>query len=133
MAPGYYWVSDEAWSKIEPRLPKNNPGRKKLFDDRLVISAIIHMLKTGTPWSNCPEFYGIGTTIYQRWVRWGRRGIWTSIVQALSEEEWDRETATIDQEYKKFYYSITNKATSRGELPISHRISKPRRNKNRKI
>jgi transposase len=45
-------------------------------DDRRIISGIIHMLKSGCRWSDCPEAYGPHTTICTRFARWARRGIW---------------------------------------------------------
>ena len=41
-----FWLSDEAWAAIEPQLPKNQSGARRV-DDRRVISGIIHMLKGG--------------------------------------------------------------------------------------
>lgn len=43
MSRSLFWVSDEAWAAIEPHLPKNQPGARRV-DDRRVISGIIHML-----------------------------------------------------------------------------------------
>ena len=34
-----FWLSDEAWAAIEPHLPKNQPGARRV-DDRRVISGI---------------------------------------------------------------------------------------------
>jgi transposase len=65
---------DEAWAAIEPHLPQNQPGARRV-DDRRVISGIIHMLKCGDRWAGCPPEYGPSTTIYNRWNRWSRRGI----------------------------------------------------------
>ena len=39
-----FWLSDEAWAAIEPHLPKNQPGARRV-DDRRVISGILHVLK----------------------------------------------------------------------------------------
>jgi hypothetical protein len=39
-----FWLSDDAWAAIEPHLPKNQPGARRV-DDRRVISGIVHMLK----------------------------------------------------------------------------------------
>ena len=44
MSRSLFWLSDEAWVAIEPHLPKNQPGARRV-DDRRVISGIIHMLK----------------------------------------------------------------------------------------
>ena len=41
-----FWLSDEAWSKIEPHLPRGKPGKPRV-DDRVVISGILHVLKVG--------------------------------------------------------------------------------------
>ena len=48
-----FWLSDEAWAGIEPHLPKNQPGARRV-DDRRVISGIIHVLKVGCRWCDCP-------------------------------------------------------------------------------
>ena len=37
-----FWLSDEAWGVIEPHLPTNQPGARRV-DDRRVISGILHM------------------------------------------------------------------------------------------
>ena len=49
---GGFWLSDRAWGAIEPVLPNNQPGGRRV-DDRRVISGIIHVLKAG--WT-CPGF-----------------------------------------------------------------------------
>ena len=41
---GTFWLSDRAWSAIEPLLPSNQPGARRV-DDRRVISGIVHVLK----------------------------------------------------------------------------------------
>ena len=48
-----FWLSDEPWAAIEPLLPKNQPGARRV-DDRRVISGILHVLKTGCRWCDCP-------------------------------------------------------------------------------
>ncbi len=100
MAGSLFWLSDEAWAMIEPHLPKNQPGARRV-DDRRVISGIVHMLKCGGRWQDCPAAYGPATTIYNRWNRWSRRGIWTRILAALTEEGWIAETVQIDSSYVK--------------------------------
>ena len=63
-----FWLSDEAWVAIEPHLPQNQPGARRV-DDRRVISGILHVLKTGCRWKDCPAAYGPPTTIYNRFNR----------------------------------------------------------------
>ena len=57
MARHLFWLSDEEWAQIEPWLPSGRRGAHRV-DDRRVISGIIHMLKTGARWRDCPEEYG---------------------------------------------------------------------------
>ncbi|WP_280137287.1 IS5 family transposase [Aureimonas sp. N4] len=73
-----FWLSDEAWAKLEPHLPKNQLGKPRV-DDRRVISSILHILKTGGRWRDVPPEYGPAKTIYNRYTRWARRGVWQRI------------------------------------------------------
>jgi transposase len=77
-----FWLSDEAWSSIEPHLPSNQPGARRV-DDRRVISGILHVLKVGCRWCDFPTEYGPSTTIYNRFNRWSRRGFWLKLLDAL--------------------------------------------------
>jgi len=78
-----YWVSDRAWSAVEPLLPQNQPGARRV-DDRRIISGILHVLRSGCRWKDCPAVYGPPTTIYNRWNRWSGRGIWMRLFEALA-------------------------------------------------
>ena len=48
-----FWLSDAQWALIEPFMPKNQPGARRV-DDRRVISGIVHVLQTGGRWRDCP-------------------------------------------------------------------------------
>ena len=78
-----YWLSDRDWSRIERLLPRGRRGAHRV-DDRRVISGIMHMLNSGARWRDCPEAYGPYTTIYNRFNRWSRQGVWTDIFYALT-------------------------------------------------
>jgi len=54
-----------------------------------VLNGIFYILRTGTPWRDPPERYGPRTTIYNRYVRWGRRGVWKGIFDALAKKAED--------------------------------------------
>ena len=82
---GEYWLSDRAWAAIEPLLPTNQPGARRV-DDRRVISGIIHVLRSGCRWQDCPSVYGPATTIYNRFNRWIHKGLWTRIFTTLSAQ-----------------------------------------------
>ena len=64
-----FWLDDGAWAAIKPLLPRNQPGARRV-DDRRVISGIVHVLRSGCRWKDCPALYGPPTTIYNRFNRW---------------------------------------------------------------
>ncbi len=78
-------LSDEEWAVIQPLLPVPGRGAKR-GDDRKVLNGIFYILRTGAPWRDLPERYGPRTTVYNRYVRWGRKGVWKSVFDALAEE-----------------------------------------------
>jgi putative transposase len=82
MAAKGFWLSDTQWAAIEPLLPKNRPGARRV-DDRRVISGIVHVLKVGCRWQDCPAHYGPPTTIYNRFHRWSARGLWQRLFRTL--------------------------------------------------
>jgi len=81
---GEFWLNDRQWAAIEPLLPMNQPGAQRV-DDRRVLSGIIQVLKSGCRWQDCPAIYGPSTTVYNRFNRWARRGIWQKMFKALVE------------------------------------------------
>ena len=81
-----FWLSDVQWAAIEPLLPKNQPGARRV-DDRRVISGIVHVLKVGCRWQDCSAVYGPPTTVYNRFHRWAMRGLWRRLFEALAHAE----------------------------------------------
>ncbi|WP_395666308.1 IS5 family transposase [Methylocella sp.] len=79
-----FWLTDEQFSKIEPHLPTNTRGKRRV-DDRRVISGIVQVLKSGGRWIDAPQEYGPRKTLYNRFVRWAEKGVWTALFQALAQ------------------------------------------------
>jgi transposase len=79
-------LTDAEWAIIAPLL-SGAEGRKNgrpRPDDRKVINGIFFVLRTGTPWRDLPERYGTYTTVYNRFNRWAKAGIWLRIFEALA-------------------------------------------------
>jgi transposase len=79
----FFWFSDLQWARIEPCLPMDVRGKKRV-DDRQVLNGIVHALKCGGRWADCADVYGPKKTLYNRFVRWAERGIWEDIFSALA-------------------------------------------------
>lgn len=106
MRKNLYWLSDLEWERIEPHLPFDVRGKKRV-DDRRVISGIIHVLKTGCRWCDCPPEYGPPTTIYNRFVRWARRGVWEKLFRTLAGAGRSTDTQSIDSTHVKAHRSAS--------------------------
>ena len=83
----FFWFSDAQWARIGPLLPTDTRGMARV-DDRRVLSGIVHALRNGGRWADCPrEVYGPKKTLYNRFVRWAERGIWERTFSALAGGE----------------------------------------------
>lgn len=79
-------LSDTEWAIVAPLLPGadgDRNGRPRL-DDRKVLNGIFFVLRTGTPWRDLPERYGPYTTVYNRFNRWAKRGVWLKVFETLA-------------------------------------------------
>ena len=77
-------LTDFEWRVIEPLLPTDVRGVARA-DDRRVLNGIMWRLRTGAPWRDVPARYGPYTTCVNRFNRWRKRGIWSRILDAVSE------------------------------------------------
>ena len=98
------WLTDAEWSRIEPLLPRGRKGARRV-DDRRVISGIVHMLKSGARWRDCPPEYGPYTTVYNRFNRWSRQGIWLGMFEALTGHNGVWGTVSMDATHIKAHRS----------------------------
>ena len=104
MRRNLFWLSDEQWSRIEPCLPTDVRGVERV-DDCRVISGIVHVLKSGCRWCDCPPEYGPPATIYNRFVRWAERGVWEKLFQALAGNGRSADMQMIDSTHIKAHRS----------------------------
>ena len=79
-----YELSDNEWRAIQVMLPNKPCAVASSVDDRRVLNGILWVLRSSAPWGDLPDVYGPRTTCYNRFVRWQRAGIWTSIMDALA-------------------------------------------------
>jgi transposase len=85
-------------------MPRGRRGAHRV-DDQRVISGIMHMLRSGARWRDCPPEYGPYTTIYNRFNRWSRQGIWTEIFYTLTGSTGQVGTMSIDSTHIKAHRS----------------------------
>jgi transposase len=79
-----YDLSEVEWRIVEPLLPPVGKGARR-EDDRRIINGIFYVLRTGSPWRDLPDRYGPYTTVYNRFNRWAKKGVWLRMFEALAE------------------------------------------------
>ena len=80
-------LTDEEWEMIAPLLPgaqDRRRGGRPTQNDRRVLNGIFFVLRTGTPWRDLPERYGPYTSVYNRFNRWAKAGVWLRVFEALA-------------------------------------------------
>jgi transposase len=83
-------ITDEQWERIKDYLPgkAGDPG-VTAKDNRLFINAVLWIAKTGVPWRDLPDRFGNWNSVWKRFDRWSRKGIWSGIMAALQEPDLD--------------------------------------------
>ena len=85
---------------MKPLLP-NKPRGVPRVDDRRVISGIIHVIRSGLMWRDAPNCYGPHKTLYNRFVRWSKAGVFNRIFATLATEGAATGTVMIDATHLK--------------------------------
>ena len=93
---GQFWLSDEQVERLRPHFPK--PRGKPRVDDRRVLSGILHILRNGLRWQDAPAVYGPHKTLYNRFARWSRLGVFAHIVRDVAKPGADGDTLVMDIE-----------------------------------
>jgi transposase len=127
MRRNLFWLSGEQWMRIESYLPTDVRGVERV-DDRRVISGIVQVLKSGCRWCDWPPEYGPHTTIYNRLVRWARRGVWENLFRELAGNGRSADTQMVDSTRVKAHRSAAGgKGGSRSRLLAARAAGATRR------
>jgi putative transposase len=77
-------LSDAQMRRIEPYFPLSH-GIPRV-DDRRILSGILFVIRNGVRWRDAPTGYGPHKTIYNRFVRWSRLGVFDRIFCELAKD-----------------------------------------------
>ncbi len=85
-------LSEAQIRRIKPYFPLSHgvPG----VDDRRVLSGIIYVIKNGLRWCDAPAGYGPHKTLYSRFVRWSKLGVFSQIFAALVKQAGESDVLT---------------------------------------
>jgi transposase len=81
-----YALSDSQWEQIANLFPANGRRGGQWKDHRLMVDGILWVQGTGAPWRDLPERFGPWGTVYDRFRRWTREGLWDRILERLQAQ-----------------------------------------------
>lgn len=89
-------LTDSQWEAIRDLLPgkAGDPGGTAT-DNRLFVNAVLWIARTGAPWRDLPERFGKWNSVFQRFRRWCRSGVWDGIARVLGGDQ-DLEVLMLD-------------------------------------
>jgi transposase len=109
-----YWLTDEQMARLQPYFPKSH-GKPRV-DDRRVLSGIVFVNRNGLRWCDAPKDYGPHKTLYNRWKRWGERGVFLCMMEGLASAEAEPKTVMIDATYLKAHRTASSLRVKKGVL-----------------
>ncbi|HEX4113621.1 MAG TPA: IS5 family transposase [Stellaceae bacterium] len=80
-------LSDAQWDRMSGLIigrpdQKGSTGR----DNRMFVEGVLWIVRTGSPWRDLPDVFGEWNSVWRRFSRWSRKGVWWRIFEALSDD-----------------------------------------------
>jgi transposase len=107
-----FWLTEAQMERLKPFFPLSHGVPR--VDDRRVLSGIIFINRNGLRWRDAPAAYGPPKTLYNRWVRWSRLGVFARILTELAAEGQDVETIMIDATHLKAHRTASSLRGKKG-------------------
>jgi len=122
-----FLLSEAQMRRIERYFPRSHGVAR--VDDRRIVSAIVFVIKNGLRWRDAPREYGAHKTIYNRFIRWSRLGVFNKIFAALARKGGKPERIMIDATHLKAHRT----AASLLKGPVPRRIGRTKGGLNSKL
>jgi len=108
-----FWLTEEQMARLRPFFFPKSHGRPRV-DDRRVLSGIIFINRNGLRWCDAPSKYGPPKTLYNRWVRWSRMGVFARIMEGLASDGGEEKVVMIDATYLKAHRTASSLRVKKG-------------------
>jgi transposase len=81
-------LTDAEYDRLRPLLPANDGkrGRPYSLDHRCTLDGVLWVLHTGAPWRDLPGRYGDWRSVFDRFNRWRKSGVWDAVLAALQRQ-----------------------------------------------
>jgi len=79
-------LTSAQWRRIEQLVPgKEGDKGRHGEDNRLFVDAVLWIARSGAPWRDLPGEFGNWNSVFQRFRRWAKKGVWQRVFRALIE------------------------------------------------
>ena len=107
-----FWLTDAQMARLQPFFPKSH-GKPRV-DDKRVLSGIIFINRNGLRWRDAPSEYGPPKTLYNRFVRWSRKGVFARIMIELARNGGHTDVLMIDATHLKAHRTASSLGLKKG-------------------
>lgn len=97
-------LTDQQWDRICGLLPgkPGDVGRPPAQDNRTTLEGILWVIRTGAPWRDMPDEFGKWNTVYVRFRRWIKSGVFAVLFKLLASEL-NLDTVMVDGTFVKVH------------------------------
>jgi transposase len=80
-------LSDGQWERLKDLVPgkAGDPGVTGR-NNRLFVEAVLWIARTGAPWRDLPHDFGLWNSVWKRFSRWSKKGVWERLFNALADD-----------------------------------------------
>lgn len=113
-----YELTTSEWNRIKDYLPPERSGQKgrPRKDNRMMLNGMLWILRTGCQWRELPECYGSWQSVYARFRKWQKDGIFEKIFRELNLDA-DTEYICIDSTAVKVHESANGGVKKGSQKP----------------
>jgi transposase len=108
-----FWLTEEQVQRMSLHFLKSRGVER--VDDLKVLSGILHVIRNGLRWRDAPREYGPHKTLYNRFVRWTRAGVFNDIFSDLAGQAGEAELAMIDSTHLKAHRTAASLLVKKGD------------------
>ncbi len=112
---GHFLLSKSQMKRISPDFPLAHGVAR--VDDRRVLSGIVYVIRNGLMWKDAPKGYGPHKTLYNRFIRWSRLGVFDRIFANLAGEGPRPDRIMIDATHLKAHRTAAS-LLKKGMFPV---------------
>ncbi len=107
-----FWLTEAQVKRMSPHFPRSRGIAR--VDDVRVLSGMLHVIRNGLRWRDAPPEYGSHKTLYNRFVRWTRAGVFSDIFADLAGQAGEPDLLMIDSTHSKAHRTAASLLAKKG-------------------